>query len=54
MSSMISPPFLGAVGVASSIMALPGHWNIDSVCGVNKCGAAVRHETVSSMVGDLA
>ena len=35
-------------------MALSGHWNVDSVCGVDKCGAAVRHETVSSMVGNLA
>ena len=54
MSSMVSPPFSGAFGVASSIMALSGHWTVDSMCGVDKCGAAVRHETVSSMVGDLA
>ena len=53
MSSMVSPPFSGVVGVAGSIMALSGHWNVDSGCGVDKCGAAVRHETVSFTVVDL-
>ena len=47
------PPFSCAVGAASFIMALSVHWNIDSMCGVDKCGAAVLHETVSSTVGDL-
>jgi hypothetical protein len=54
MSSIVYPPFSGAVGVASFILALSGHWNFDSMCGVDKCGAAVFHETVSSTVGNLA
>ena len=54
MSSMVYPPFSGAVGVASFIMALSGHWNVDSVCGVDEWGVAVRHETVSSTVGGWA